>query len=458
MSTTADASAGPTTGTILRPDWLLADANTKPESGHAVRVVGDVVDAVGPCGTLIANHPDDEVIDLPDRIVLPGFVNAHVHMYGLLAHGIPQDAAPAGFWPFLEEYWWPKVEDGLDHEMVAAAADWACTEMLRSGTTTFLDILEAPNALPDGLAAQAEAVEQSGLRGILSFEATERSGSKVAAAGLDENVRFIKACRNSEKRAGRTASLLSGLVSIHTLFTCSDTFILEAFDRASELGVLVHAHCNEGVHEGEWCESTHGHRSLEHYDNLGVAGPNFLASQVVHLSDAERRILADRNVRCSHMPLANGEVGGGIAPIPELLDAGVTVGLGSDGYVNDLYEVMRGAFLIHKARLRDPGVMDARRVLEMATTGGAQALALDLVGRLAPGWSADLQVLDGRFPTPVTASNLAEQVVLFRSGQHVESVMVSGSWRVRDGEVVAGDPEGQRARLHQQALRLWSAA
>ena len=458
MSATADPAAARAAGTILCPDWLLADAGAAPEAGHAIRVVGEIVDAVGPRDSIEQSHPDDEVIELPDRIVLPGFVNAHVHMYGLLAHGIPQDEAPAGFWPFLEDYWWPKVEDGLDHEMIAAAADWACTEMLRSGTTTFLDILEAPNTLPGGLDAQAEAVAQCGLRGILSFEATERSGPKVATAGLDENVRFIESCRAAHRGPEASRPLVSGLISIHTLFTCSDDFVLDAFHRATELGVLVHAHCNEGVHEGEWCESHHGHRTLEHYDGLGVAGPNFLASQVVHLSDNERRILADRNVRCSHMPLANGEVGGGIAPIPELLEAGVTVGLGSDGYVNDLYEVMRGAFLIHKARLRDPGVMNAHQVLEMATTGGAQALDLDLVGRLAPGWSADLQVLDARFPTPVTAANLAEQLVLFRSAHHVESVMVGGSWRLRNGDVLAGDPDRQRARLQQQALRLWSSA
>ncbi|MBH99286.1 MAG: amidohydrolase [Acidimicrobiaceae bacterium] len=446
-------SSGESNGTILWPDWLLADASVPPVAGHGVRIVDGLVDAVGPGDFLAATHPDDTVLELPDRVVLPGFVNAHVHMYGLLSHGIPLDAAPSGFWPFLEDFWWPKVEDRLDHTMIAAAADWACTEMLRSGTTTFLDILEAPNVLPGGLDAQAEAVRRSGMRGILSFEATERSGSEIAAAGLEENQRFVETCRTQSDD-----DLLSGLISIHTLFTCSDDFVRDAFVRAAELDVLVHAHCNEGVHEGEWCEAHHGHRTLEHYAALGVAGPGFLASQVVHLSEAERRIVADCGVRCSHMPLANGEVGGGIAPIPELLDAGVTVGLGSDGYVNDLYEVMRSAFLIHKARLRDPGVMDAHRVLAMATTGGAAALDLEKVGRLAPGWSADLQVVDSRFPTPVTEANLAEQLVLFRSAQHVEAVMVAGLWRVRDGRVVEVDLEEQRARLHEQALRLWSAS
>ena len=123
-----------------------------------------------------------------------------------------------------------------------------------------------------------------------------------------------------------------------------------------------------------------------------------------------------------------------------------------------MYEVMRSAFLIHKARLRDPGVMDAHRVLAMATTGGGAALALERVGRLAPGWSADLQVVDGRFPTPVTEANLAEPLVLFRTAHHVEAVMVAGQWRVRGGQIVGVDPDQQRARLHEQALRLWSAA
>ncbi|HJL83441.1 MAG TPA: amidohydrolase family protein, partial [Acidimicrobiales bacterium] len=107
------------------------------------------------------------------------------------------------------------------------------------------------------------------------------------------------------------------------------------------------------------------------------------------------------------------------------------------------------------ARLRDPGVMPASQVLEMATVGGARALGLDRVGRLEPGWSADMQLLDGAFPTPVNAGNLIGQIVLSRSGHHVESVMVAGSWRVRNAEVIDSDPEAQVARLHEQATRLW---
>ncbi len=426
----------------------MPSAQVEPRQNWGVRVDQGQITDLASHAELRAGYPGDEVVDGSGRVLMAGFVNAHVHLYGVLAHGIPTDTVPDGFWPFLQDYWWPKVEDALDHEMIAAAADWVCAEMLRSGTTTFYDVLEAPNALPDALLVEKEIVEGRGMRGVLSFEATERAGPKIAELGLAENVKLIEAARGSD--------LVSGLMCFHTTFTCSGDYIRQAFGLADELGVLTHAHCNEGVHEGLWCEENLGVRTLEFYADLGVAGPGFLASQCVQLSDREREIIAETGVRVTHMPLANCEVGGGIAPIPELLDAGVTVGLGSDGYVNDFFEVMRGAFLLHKARLQDPGAMAASTVLELATEGGAAALGLDRVGRLESGWSADLQLVDSSFPTPLTAQNLHEQMVLWRNHSHVTDVMVAGQWRVRNREVLGADLDQMRARVHQQAIRLWA--
>jgi len=434
--------------TVVLADWVVTSADAAPRRGAGVCVRDGVIAAVDTQEALLRSYPDDDVVDGSGHVLLPGFVNAHVHLYGVLAHGIPVDEAPSGFWSFLDDYWWPQVEDALDHDMLAAATDWVCAEMLRSGTTTFYDILEAPNALPDALLVEKEIVEKRGIRGLLSFEATERAGPAVAELGLAENVALIEASRN--------ADLVSGLMCYHTTFTCSADFIRRAFELGADLGVLTHAHCNEGIHEGEWCEEHVGMRTLEYYDDLGVAGPGFLASQCVQLSEREREIIVGRGVRVTHMPLANCEVGGGIAPIPELLSAGATVGLGSDGYVNDFYEVMRGAFLLHKARLLDPGAMPAPAVFAMATEGGAQALGLDGVGRLEPGWSADLQLVDAAFPTPLTEHNVFDQVVLWRNHSHVRDVMVAGEWRVRGGEVLGADLELMRTRVHEQATRLWS--
>ena len=434
---------------LVLGEWLVLAAERGAERGWGVRVVDGVIDDVGPNGELGAAHPEDEVVDASGHIVMPGFVNAHVHLYGTLAHGIPapDSGGPSDFWSFLRDYWWPKVEDALDTDMIAAATDYGCAEMLSSGTTTFYDILEAPHAIPDALLMQKEIVERRGMRGFLSFEATERAGPDIARLGLDENVRLIDSCRPD--------GLIRGLMCWHTTFTCSADYITEAFGLAAERGVMSHAHVNEGVHEGNWAQDHLGRRTVEFYDSLGVAGPRLLASQCVQLSPRERELLAERDVRVSHMPLANCEVGGGIAPIPELLDAGVTVGLGSDGYVNDFYEVMRGAFLLHKARLQDPGTMAADRVLAMACEGGAQALGLERVGRLEPGWAADLQVVEATFPTPITTNNIAEQLVLWRNQAHVRDVMVDGQWRVRGGDVLHADLDQLRARTREQARRLW---
>ena len=441
---------------IIGADWAVTAALDEPRRRWAVRVADGLIDDSGPADELRARYPDDDQVDGSGCVLLPGFVNAHVHLYGVLAHGVPAPAVPvADFWGFLDDYWWPLVENALDHEMVAAAAAWVTADLAAGGTTSFFDILEAPNALPGALLAQREAVAGSGLRGVLSFEATERMGEANGQAGLDENVRFIEDCR-----AHPTGDRVSGAMCIHTTFTCSEPFIRRAFDAAADLDVFCHAHVNEGVHEGRWCEEHHGMRTLEFYDRIGVASPRFQASQCVQLSPREIDIIAESGIRVSHMPLSNCEVGGGIAPVLELLERGVTVGLGSDGYLNDMFAVMRGAFLLHRAATLDPGAISAATVLHMATEGSARTLGLERVGRLEPGWHADLQLVDLEgprgLPTPVEAHNLLDQLVLWRSASHVRSVMVGGDWIVDSGEVIGADMEKLRAHTLEQAARLWS--
>ena len=452
---------------IVSADWVVAAALDEPRRGWAVRVVDGLIDDAGPVGELRSRYPHDDFCDGSGSVLLPGFVNAHVHLYGVLAHGVPAPAQPpADFWGFLDDYWWPLVEDALDHEMISAAAAWVTADLAAGGTTSFFDILEAPNALPEALFAQREAVAASGLRGILSFEATERMGAANGQAGLDENVRFIEACRARSGAAaaggvgGEGDGRVSGAMCIHTTFTCSEPFIRQAFETAADLDVFCHAHVNEGVHEGRWCEEHHGMRTLEFYERIGVASPRFQASQCVQLSPREIDIIADTGVRVSHMPLSNCEVGGGIAPVLEMLERGVPVGLGSDGYLNDMFAVMRGAFLLHRAATLDPGAISAASVLHMATEGSARTLGLERVGRLAPGWHADLQLVEldgpGGLPTPVEAHNLLDQLLLWRSAAHVRRVMVGGDWIVDGGEVVGADVAELRACTLEQAARLWS--
>ena len=435
-------------GTLILGDWLITTPHEAPKANWGVRVLGQTIAAVGPQAKLKEQYPGDQIHDAGGCAIAPGFVNAHAHLYGVLAHGIPLAKAPADFWGFLADFWWPLIEDALDHEMINAATDWVCAEMLRGGTTTVYDCLEAPFAIPDALLAQKEVVDRRGMRAILSFEATERVSPENGQLGLAENARFVDLCR-------KEGGLVQGLMCFHTTFTCSAGFIKQAFAMAAERNVLTHMHCNEGVHEPNYALEHFSKRTLEYYDDLGVTGPGMLASQCVQLSERERAIIAERGIKVTHMPLSNCEVGGGIAPIPEQVAANVTLGLGSDGYINDFFEVMRGAFLIHKANQLNPQVMPADLVWYLATEGGARAIGLEKVGRLEPGWAADIQLIDAALPTPAAEHNLYDQLVLWRNHTHVRDVMVAGQWRTRNGIVLGADLGAMRARVHENAERMW---
>jgi len=434
---------------IVLPEWLITSPLHAPRKGWGIRVEADRVSDVATHADLRQRYPDDEVWEAPGQVLAPGFVDAHTHLYGVLAHGIPLDKAPSGFWAFLEEFWWPLVENRLDIEMICAATDIQTARMVQSGITSFYDCQEAPNALPGILNAQAQLLEKRGLRGILSFEATQRVSEENAQLGLRENADFID--------SRPVGSLLSGLMCFHTTFTCSSDFIRQAFAMANERGALTHAHVSEGVYEPKYCLDKFGMRPMFYYDSLGVLGPGMLASQCVQLSPEEISLMAARDVSVTHMPLSNCEVGGGIAPVPQLLEAGVTVGLGSDGYIHDFYEVMRGAFLIHKAAHLNPQVMPAHEVWHMATEGGAKAIGLEKVGRLEPGWQADFQLIAPDLPTPLEEHNLYDQLLLYCHATDVTATVVSGKTLMRDGQVLNVNWTELKDRAHAAARRLWAA-
>jgi cytosine/adenosine deaminase-related metal-dependent hydrolase len=387
------------------------------------------------------------VIDARDLLLMPGFINAHMHSYGLLAHGIPVDDPPRGFYEFLTNFWWPRVEDRLDHPMIKAAFALACGKMIRAGFTSLCDVLEAPNALPGVLEVEAEVLKDAGLRGVLSLEASERLGADLGRGALDENARFAEDYKEDR--------LIRGMISIHTSFTCSEGFVTFAKGIADDLGCSIHLHLSESPYEPEVSLKRHGVRPVMWYDRLEFLGTSVLASQGVALDRSEIELLAKRGVRLVHMPLSNCEVGGGIAPVPKMIDQRIRPGLGTDGYINDPFEVMRGAFLIHKGALQDPQVMPAKTVLSMATSWGAEAIGLPETGEIAPGKLADLIGIELSFDTPLTEGNVFDQVVLYRNGSDVALSIVDGALLMKDHELLTLDIEEVRHNAALQARRLW---
>lgn len=390
----------------------------------------------------------DRTIDCSGMVLAPGFINTHNHMYGVLSHGINANAVVTEFSSFLEAFWWPYVENRVDHEAVRTTTLWACAEAIESGVTCFADILEAPSALPGALEAEREIIEQTGLRAYLSFEACQRMTPENGRLGLEENASFCRA-------HNRHDNLVQGFMSIHTLFTCDRDFCLKAKDMARQSGAFTHMHLCESIFEPTWAAKHLGMSPVEAYAKWGFLGPDVLASQAVQMSHSDRNLLAAHKVRLAHMPLSNGEVGGGVAPFPDFLAAGMTCGLGTDGYVNSMFEVMRGAFLMHKAYRHDPTIMPAKSVYDMATRLGAKALGRGDLGVLREGAKADIIAIDANTPTPMNDHNIYEQLVLFRSPEHVRHVMVNGSLLKENGSLTTIDKAKALASMRAVTERFW---
>lgn len=433
-------------GLIIKGDYMMLENGLVKNWG--VKVKGNKIVKVGPNCDFIVEE-DDTVINAENQIIAPGFVNGHMHMYGVLSHGITAETMVTEFSSFLDDFWWPYVENRLDHDLVRATTKWACVEMVKSGITSFTDILEGPKSIPGALDIEAEEVRKAGLRAFLSFEACERVSPENGQLGLIENANFIK-------ENNRDNNLVQGMMSIHTLFTCSSEYTKKAKKMADELGCDIHMHLSESVYEPDWCMEHYGKRPVDIYKEAGYLGENVFASQVVQVEDYELDIMSDFGCRAVSMPLSNCEVGGGVAPVSSMLEKGMKVGLGTDGYVNNFFEVMRGAFLIHKAYNQNPQVMPAKDVYKMATSMGAQAMGLENCGKLKEGYLADIITINIDTPTPINEHNVYDQLVLFRNPENVNDVMVDGKFLKRNGKLLTLNEEKIKREIREKAQKFWT--
>lgn len=429
---------------IVSGKYVLTNEGLK--ENYSLVIEGSTIKEILPTDNL-KGYEGVEVVNVSNGIVTPGFINAHTHMYGTVAHGIHTEKVIKDFTDFLEIFWWPMVEDQIDHELIKATTAWACVESIDSGVTTIVDTLEAPNSLMGCLDVEKEVIKDFGLRAYLSFEASQRKDEENSIKGLNENYNFTKENKDNE--------LIKGFMSIHTLFTCDKEYILKAKKMSDDAGSFFHMHLSESVYEPTWSLKKYGIRPVEVYDELGVLDNKILASQVVQMSEEEKEILLKKNVNMIHMPLSNCEVGGGIAPYPDFIAKNGNVGLGSDGYINNFFEIMRGAFLIHKAYRQDPQVMKGKEVFDMATASGARSIGRDDLGKIEVGAKADIITIELDTPTPINEYNLYDQLILFRNPQNVSNVLVNGKILKKDGVLLNIDVEKIKNDLRVVTQKLW---
>ena len=412
----------------------------------AVAIEGNRIAAVGKSGDVEKNFKADEVIEEPKSIIMPGIVCAHTHLYGIALRGAALNIKPpSDFTQILQRIWWP-LDERLTNEEAYSTALAASIEFLLSGTTTFADTYSAPNGIEGSLDAIARAVNEVGIRGVLSFEATERRSREEGLRGLKENERFLK-----KKDKGRAM----GMISLHASFTITDDLIAKALQLQEKTGAPITIHVSEGPGDLYHNLERYGKRTVERLRDTGLLSPKAVLAHCVHLNDEELKILAETGAWVAHNPMSNMLNAVGVARIPDMFSLGVNVALGNDGYVFDMFENIRSAFLLHRVARRDPTVIPPRKALELATIDAAKAYGLNDLGALKPGYRADVIVLRPQMAATPYTGDIHAWIVNGVKGGDVRTVIVDGEVVVWDRKLTKVDIREAEQRVLKTHERLW---
>jgi len=406
---------------------------------------------VGATADLQRSYPSAPFLDARGGLIMPGLINTHMHLYSTFARGMAlKDAAPNNFVEILERLWW-RLDKALSLDDVYLSAMVAMIDCIRNGTTTIFDHHSSPSAIAGSLTRIAEAAHQTGLRSCLCYEVTDRDGTEVTDQSIAENLAFLEHCRQSPD------DLIRGLFGLHASFTLSDQTLVRCIRAAAEFDAGFHVHAAEAESDVIQCKREHGKRVVERFHDLGILGPTTIAAHCVHVDDREIDLLQGSRTNVIHNPESNMGNAVGCAPVLKMIDRGVRVGLGSDGYTCDMFESLKAANLLHKHQSGHPGASWAEPPAMLFGRNAAIASACfgRSIGQLIPGAFADVIVVDYDPPTPLTASNLNSHVLFGISGRAVRTSIIGGRIVMQDGELVGIDESGILAKARVAAGKLW---
>ena len=418
----------------------------------ALLLSGDTIAAVGATVDLAALYPGAERLDAHGQWVMPGNVCAHTHFYGLFARGMALPGSPRDFPEILNMLWWP-LDRALRLEGIRLSALVCLIDAIRHGTTTLIDHHASQEQIDGSLDVIADAVTQAGLRACLCYEVSDRTGPAAAQAGIAENARWL------HKVATAKPARLAGLFGLHASLSLSDETLAQCAAEAADLGnVGFHIHAAEGSADQEESQRCYGLRTIARLAQRGILGPRTIVAHAVDIDPWEMGLLRETGTWVTHQPRSNMNNAVGTADVTAMLRGGIPVGLGNDGFSNDMFEEMKVAYLIHKAWQGDPRAMPADQVMRMAYTNNAR-LATQLfghpVGQIHPGAAADVILVDYQPPTPVTAGNLPWHIIFGIDGGQVTTTICAGEILMRDRELLTLDAEAITAAARAEAQRTW---
>lgn len=405
-----------TTPTLVAARWIIpVEPRNLVLEKHALVMSGTRIDALLPTDEAHRRYPQAHTVSLPNHVLVPGLINLHTHAAMTLMRGLADDT-PLMTW--LNDHIWPAESKHLSESYVFDGTELATAEMIRSGTTCFADMYFYHDVA-------ARAALKSGMRAALGGAVLEFPTPYAA----DAEAYLAKGTATREEFLAE--SRLKLMIAPHAPYTVSDKTFQRIVTIASEMDIPVMMHIHETAAEVTQGIQEHGVRPIERLARLGVLGPNLIAVHCVHLNAVEIEMFAHAGVHVAHCPVSNLKLASGIAPIKAMLEAGINVGIGTDGTASnnrlDMLAETRLAALLQKGVSGDAASLPAWQALEMATLNAARALGWDRdIGSLVAGKAADMVAIDLSSIETQPCYDPASHVFYAAGREHVTHSWVNG--------------------------------
>lgn len=417
----------------------------------AVVIRDNTIIAVGEYSLLKEKYKEEEFIDAKGKVIMPGLINTHMHIYSAFARGMAgKGPTPKNFTDILENLWW-RLDKGLTLEDTKYSAYTTYLDCIKNGVTTVFDHHASPYSVEGSLFTIGDVAKELGVRTCLCYETSDRDGEEILKAGIKENIHFIKTYNNVN------ADMLKGMFGMHATFTLSDKSLDMCREAMEGLDAGYHIHTSEGIDDLYDSLRNHGKRVVERLMDFDILSDKTIAVHCVHVNSREMDILKETNTNVVHNPESNMGNAVGCSPALEFIKRGINVGLGTDGYTSDMIESIKVGNIIHKHNLCDPNV-GFNEVSSMVFDNNRKISSKYFnkeVGVLKEGAYGDVIIVDYNPLTPLNENNINGHIIFGMSGRCVTDTIINGKVVMRNRVINTVDEEKIFSKSRELAQKLW---
>lgn len=430
---------------------VTRDASNPYYENGAVVIEGNKIKEIGNYSDLKEKYSKAQFIDADNMIIMPGLINAHEHIYSAYARGasIPK-SPPKDFMDILEGTWW-HIDRNLSLSNTYYSAVATYMECIRNGVTTVVDHHAGFGAINGSLFKIAEAAEELGVRTCLSYEISDRDGMDKMKCAVKENMDFINYAKE------KNSSMVKALVGMHASFTLSDE-TLNYCIKENKHNAGYHIHIAEGIYDSNQCKKNHNMSVVERLKKFNILGENTIAGHCIHIKDSDMDILKDTKTIVVHNPESNMGNAVGAPDIIKMFDKGILIGLGTDGYTNDMFESLKVANILqkHNRKMPDRGFVESSEILFENNKKIVSKMFKEELGVLKIGALADIVIMDYRPYTEINAGNINGHMMFGMNGALTNTTIINGKVLMKNRKMCCIDEEELLYKSRLSAKELWN--